>query len=90
MGLKTERSVPKGLKREAKNCQQRGVTRAQHLREIVWKKVRSIWWKSVLIYTLKTETSNFVMKSSLHLKPVGWSGLCCCTCMCGLIENKSG
>ena len=44
-----ERSSPKGLKREARNCQQRGVKRAQHPRGTVWmKKVRNIWWLTVL------------------------------------------
>ena len=66
MGQKTrERSFPKGLKREARKCQQRGA------RGTVWiKKVRNIRWHSVLIDTLKTETSNFVLNPSLHWKPV--------------------
>ena len=66
-----EKSFPKGLKRKAKNCQQRGVKTALRPRGIVWmKKVRNIWWHTVLIDTLKTETSNFVLNSGLHWKPV--------------------
>ena len=34
------------------------------------KKVRNIRWHTVLIDTLKTETSNFVLNPSLHWKPV--------------------
>ena len=33
-----ESSFPKGLKREARNCQQAGVKRAQHPRGTVWIK----------------------------------------------------
>ena len=53
------------------------------------KKVRNFWWHTVLIDTLKTETSNFVLNSSLHWKPVECSQQCCCTCMPGLTEDKS-
>ena len=31
------------------------------------KKVRNIRWHTVLIDTLKTETSNFVLNASLHI-----------------------
>ena len=34
------------------------------------KKVRNIRWHTVLIDTLKTETSNFVLNPCLHWKPV--------------------
>ena len=54
------------------------------------KKVRNIWWHNVLIDTLKTETSNFVLNPSLHWKPVECSAQCCCTCMPGFTENKEG
>ena len=54
------------------------------------KKVRNIWWHTVLIDTLKTETSNFVLKLSLHWKPVECSEQSCFTCMHGLTEDKSG
>ena len=53
-------------------------------------KVRSIAWHTVLIDTLKTETSNFVLNPSLHWKPVEYSEQCCCTYMPGLMEDKSG
>ena len=57
----------------------------------VWiQKVRNIWWYTVLIDTLKAETSNFVLNPSLHWKPVECSVQCCCICMSGLIEDKSG
>ena len=38
VGPKTEQRkiFPKGLKREAKNCQQRGAKRGQHPRGTVW------------------------------------------------------
>ena len=48
------------------------------------KKVRNIRWHTVLIDTLKTETSNLVLNPSLHWKPVECSQQCCCTCMPGL------
>ena len=54
------------------------------------KKVRNIRWHTVLIDTLKTETSNFVLNPRLHWKPVGCSEKCCCTCKPGLTEDKSG
>ena len=54
------------------------------------KKVRNIRWHTVLIDTLKTETSNFVLNPSPHWKPVECSEQCCCTCMPGLTEDKSG
>ena len=85
-----KRSFPKGLKREARNCQQRGVKRAQHSRGTVWMKVRNIRWHTVLIDTLKTEISNFVLNPSLHWKPVECSEQCRCTCMPGLTEEKLG
>ena len=43
------------------------------------KKVRNIRWHTVLIDTLKTETSNFVQNYSRHWKPVECSEQCCCT-----------
>ena len=52
------------------------------------KKVRNIRWHTVLIDTLKTETSNFVMNPSLHWKPVECSEQCCCTYMPGLMEDS--
>ena len=83
MGPKSEKDIffSKGLEREARSCQQRGVKRAQHPRRIEWmQKVRNIIWRhAVLIDTLKTETSNFVLNPSLHWKPVGCSEQCCCT-----------
>ena len=56
------------------------------------KKVRNIRWHivSVLIDSLKTETSNFALNPSLHLKPVECSEQCSCTCMPGLPEDKLG
>ena len=54
------------------------------------KKVRNIRWHTVLTDTLKAETSNFVLNHSLQWKPVECSGQCCCTCMPGLTEGKSG
>ena len=54
------------------------------------KKIRNIRWHTVLIDTLKTETSNFVLNPSLHWKPVECSQQCCCTCMPGLTKDKSG
>ena len=47
------------------------------------KKVRNIRRHTVLIDTLKTETSNFVLNPSLHWKPVECPQQCCCTCMPG-------
>ena len=44
----------------------------------------------VPIDTLKTETSNFVLNPSLNWKPVECSEQCCCTCMSGLMKDKSG
>ena len=42
VGPKTEKDhFPKDLKREARNCQQRGVKRAQRARGAVWMKVRN-------------------------------------------------
>ena len=65
-----KRSFPKGLKREARNCQQRGVKRAQRPRGTVWmKKVRNIRWHTVLIDTLKTDKqfcNNNNNKSNLY------------------------
>ena len=52
------------------------------------KKVRNIRWHTVLIDTLKTETSNFVLNPSLHWKPVECSQECCCTFMLGLTKDK--
>ena len=52
------------------------------------KKVRNIRRQTVLIDTLKTETSNFVLNPSLHWKPVVCSQQCCCTCMPGLTKDK--
>ena len=54
------------------------------------KRVRNIRWHTVLIDTLKTETSNYVLNPSLHWKPVECSQQCCCTCMPGLTKDKSG
>ena len=54
------------------------------------KKVRIIRWHTVLIDSLKTETSNFVLNPSLHWKPVECSQQCCCTCMPRLTKDKSG
>ena len=91
VGPKTENSFAKGLKREARNCQQWCVKRAQRPRGTVWrKKVRNTRWHTVLIDMLKTETNNFVLNPSLHWKPVECSKQCCCTCMAGLTKDKSG
>ena len=50
MGPKTEKDLfRKGLKRVARNCQQRGVKRAQHPRWTVELKARQIKWHTVLI-----------------------------------------
>ena len=78
---KTEEDpFPTVLKREARNCQQKGVKRAQRPRGAVWmKKVRNIRWHTVLIDTLKTETSNFALNLSLHWKPMKCSEQYCCT-----------
>ena len=58
MGPKT---FSKCLKKEVRNCKQRGVERAQRPRGIVWmRKVRKTSWHTVLIDALKTETSSFV------------------------------
>ena len=58
----------------------------QHPRGTVWmNKVRNIWWHTVLIGTLKTETNNFILNHSLRWKPVECSEQCCCT-----TEDKSG
>ena len=54
------------------------------------KKVRNMRWHTVLIDTLKTETRSFVLNLSLHWKPEECSEQCCCTCMPGLTEDKSG
>ena len=54
------------------------------------KKVRNIRWHTVLTDSLKTGTSNFVLNPSLHWKPVECSEQCCCICMPGLMEDKSG
>ena len=54
------------------------------------KKARNVRWHTVLIDTLKTKTSNFVLNPSLHWKPVECSQQCCCTCMPGLKKDKSG
>ena len=54
------------------------------------KKVRNIRWHTVLIDTLKTETSNFVLNPCLHWKPVEYSQECCCTFMLGLTKDKLG
>ena len=54
------------------------------------KKVRNIWWLTVLVGTLKAETSKFVLNPSFHWKPVECSEQCCCTCMPGLAEDKPG
>ena len=51
------------------------------------KKVPNIRWHTVLIDTLKTETSNFVLNPSLHWKPVECYEQCCFTCMPGLTED---
>ena len=52
-------------------------------------KVRNIRWHTVLIGTLKTETSNFALYPSLHWKPVECSEQCCCTCMPGRNINNN-
>ena len=54
------------------------------------EKVRNIRRHTVLIATLKTETSSFEWNHSLHWKTVKCSEQCCCTCMPGLAEDKSG
>ena len=54
------------------------------------KKVGNLRWHTVLIDTLKTETSNFVLNPNLHWKPVECSQQWCCTCMPGLTKDKSG
>ena len=54
------------------------------------QKIRNVWWHEVLIYSLKTETSNFALNNSLHLKPVECSEQGCRACMPGLTEDKSG
>ena len=66
-----ERSFPKVLKKDARNCQPRGVKRTQRPRGTAWmKKVRNRRCHTVLIDTLKTETRIFVLNPSLHWKPV--------------------
>ena len=54
------------------------------------KKFRNIWWHTVLIDTLKTQTNNFVLNPCRHWKPVECSEQCCWTCMPGLTDDKSG
>ena len=53
-------------------------------------KVRKVRWHTGLIDTLETETSNFVLNPKLHWKLVQCSEQCCCICMPGLTEDKSG
>ena len=53
------------------------------------KKVRNIRWHTVLIDTLKTETTNFVLNPSLHWKPVECSQQCCCIA-CLTYEGQVG
>ena len=70
---KTEKDLSQRsrLKKEVRNCQQRGVERAQHPTGTVWmKKVRNIRWNTVLVDALKTETGNLILNHSLHWKPV--------------------
>ena len=52
---------------------------AMRCRESV--EVRKIRWHTVLIDTLKTETSNIVLNPSFHWKPVECSEQAFCTCM---------
>ena len=86
VGPKTEKDLFPKVSRE-----QSGVKRVQRPRGTVWmKKVRNIRWRTVLIVTPKTETSNIVLNPSLHWKPVECSEQSCCTCMPGLTEDKSG
>ena len=55
------------------------------------KEVRNVRWYTVMIDTLKTEAKSiFVLNPSLHCKPVECSEQCFCTCMPGLMEDKSG
>ena len=87
MGPKTE----KDLFPKKRGTVSRGVKRAKRPRGTVWmKNVRNIRRHIVLIDTLKTETSNFVLNPSLHWKSVECCEQCCCTCMPGLTEDKSG
>ena len=65
VGQKTDKElIPKGLKREARNCQQRCVKTAVRPKGPVWmKKVRNIWWHTGLIDTLKSEKKQFCTES---------------------------
>ena len=54
------------------------------------KKVRNIKWNTVLIDTLKTETSNIELNPRPNWKPVECCEQCCCTCIPGLTNCKSG
>ena len=67
MGPKTEKDLLPKVSRE-----KRGTVSNEVSRGTVWmKKVRNILrWHTVLIDTLKTGTSNFVLNPSLHWKPV--------------------
>ena len=92
MGPKTEKDLFPKVSRErieelsAERCQESAASRGT-----AWmKKVRNRRWHTVLIDTLKTETSNFVLNPSLHWKPAKSSEQSCCTCISGLTEDKSG
>ena len=50
------------------------------------KKARNIRWHTVLIDTLKTETSNFVLNPRFLWKPVECPEQRCCTDMPGLTD----
>ena len=54
------------------------------------KKVRNTWWHTVLIGTLKTETSSLCIIPSLLWKPVECSEQHRCTCISRLTGEKSG
>ena len=92
VGPKTEKDLlPKVSREKRENVSNEVFKRTQRPRGTVWtKKARNIRWHTVLIDTLKAETSNFVLNPSLHWKPVECSQQCCCTCMPGLTKDKSG
>ena len=46
--------------------------------------------ETVLTHGLRTETRNFVLNPSRHWEPMECSEQCCCTCMPGFTEDKSG
>ena len=79
-----QRSQERSEELSAMRCQES----AERPRGTVWtKKIRNIRWYTVLIDTVKTETSDFVLNPGLHWKLVECSEQCCCTCIPGLAKD---